>query len=148
MTIPWEVIEKFNRGEELDTKEIKVLFKTYPAILHFLGFDTVPTTSIILLLYSKRMLSLEEQAKLFNVVWKIEHWLETEKTVNRQIWRDVYMDRKEYWQVAVERLGREKPQTQSERDSYERLIWKRLQRMIERFKKFLTKRVVLCDNSK
>ena len=148
MKIPWEVIEKFNSGEELDTREIKVLFKAYPAILRFLGIDTVPTTSVIQLLYTKRVLSMYEQALLFSVVWKIEYWLETEKEVNRQIWRDVYIDRKEYWQVAVERLGREKPKTQPERDSYERLIWKRLQRMIGRFKKFLTKRVVLCDNSK
>jgi len=137
MTIPWEIIEKFNRGEELDTKEIKILFKAYPAILRFLGIDTVPTTSVIQLLYTKRVLSLKEQVMLFNVIWKIEHWLETEKEVNRQIWRDVYMDRKEYWEVVVKRLGRERPVTQSEKKDYCDILSKRLKRMIKRFKDFL-----------
>jgi len=134
MTIPWEIIEKFNRGEELDTKEIKILFKAYPAILRFLGIDTVPTTSVIQLLYTKRVLSLKEQVMLFNVIWKIEHWLETEKEVNRQIWRDVYIDGKEYWQVAVERLKKEYPVSQLQKDSYARLISDRLNRMVGRFR--------------
>ena len=61
MTIPWEVIEKFNRGEELDAKEIKILFRAYPAILKFLGFDNYPTASIIELLYTKRVLSYKSR---------------------------------------------------------------------------------------
>ena len=139
MTIPWEVIEKFNRGEELDTEEIKILFKAYPAILRFLGIDTVPTTSVIQLLYAKRVLGLKEQVMLFNVIWKIEHWLETEKEVNRQIWRDVYIDGKEYWQVAVERLGKERPISNIEKKDYADLIYHRLKRMTHRFKNYLEK---------
>ena len=139
MKIPWGIIEKFNNGEELDAKEIKVLFKAYPAILRFLGIDTVPTTSVIQLLYTKRVLSMYEQALLFSVVWKIEHWLETEKEVNRQIWRDVYIDGKEYWQVAVERLGKERPISNIEKKDYADLIYHRLKRMTHRFKNYLKK---------
>jgi len=144
--IPWGIIEKFNSGEELDTREIKKLFEAYPAILRFLGIDTVPTTSVIQLLYTKRVLSMYEQALLFSVVWKIEHWLETEDETNQKIWRDAFVDKKEYWQIAVERLKKPRPVTQPDKDSYERLIWKRLRRMIERFKKYLTERVFSCKN--
>ena len=146
MKIPWEIIEKFNNGEELDTREIKKLFEAYPAMLKILGIDVVSTASVIRLLYTKRMLSLREQFLVFSVIWKIEHWLETEDETNQKIWRDAFVDKKEYWQIAVERLKKPRPVTQPDKDSYERLIWKRLRRMIERFKKYLTERVFLCKN--
>jgi len=144
--IPWGLIEKFNNGEKLDTREIKKLFEAYPAMLKILGIDVVSTASVIRLLYTKRMLSLREQFLVFSVIWKIEHWLETEDETNQRIWRDAFVDKKEYWQIAVERLKKPRPVTQPDKDSYERLIWKRLRRMIERFKKYLTERVFLCKN--
>jgi len=144
--IPWGIIEKFNSGEELDTREIKKLFEAYPAMLKILGIDVVSTASVIRLLYTKRMLSLREQFLVFSVIWKIEHWLETEDEMNQKIWRDAFVDKKEYWQIAVERLKKPRPVTQPDKDSYERLIWKRLRRMIERFKKYLTERVFSCKN--